>query len=187
MTAPARRRRGLAGLRGRYRRTPLLLTVLAIGLVGGLVVFGLTTRPGASAPFPVAVPEAYAGTTYAFDGVLCVDATRVAAEVREVTVEQAPGSVTAVVLPPEGARTSLGFPADDEGASPEGLVVDPGTDGCVLRVLVTPEEQGPVRAGTVRVALRYGPFGLLPRTVELRPQLTLDVTQTGEDPRGDLS
>ena len=186
VTTPAPRRRGLRALRGRYRRRPLLAGVLTVGVVGGVVVFALDARPDVEATVRVPLGEAYAGTTYAFDGVLCLSSPRVSAELGEVEVEQAEGSTTRVVLPPEGARPALGFPAPDEGEPVEGYRVVPGEADCTLRVLVTPEAEGAVQAGVVRVPLRYGPFGLLRRTAEVRPQVTLDVTATGEDPRGAL-
>ena len=117
---------------------------------------------------------------------LCLSSPRVSAEVGEVEVEQAEGSTTRVVLPPDGSRPSLGFPAPDEGEPVAGYRVPAGEDLCDLRVLVTPDREGAVRPGVVRVPLRYGPFDLLRRTAEVRPAVTLDVTATGEDPRGDL-
>jgi hypothetical protein len=40
-----------------------------------------------------------------------------------------------------------------------------------------------VRPGRIRVTYGYGPGGLLPRTASLRPEVVLEVTETGPDPR----
>ena len=171
-------------VRGRVRRKPLLLAVLAVGLVGGFVVFALEARPSAEPSTTIGLERAYVGTTYAFDGAICLGSPQVGSEVRSVEVEQAPGSTTALVLPPDGPP-SVGFPADGGGEDVVGYRLPAGEDDCTLRVLVTPEQQGAVEAGTLRIEMSYGPFGLLRRTAEVQPQLRLDVTGTGEDPRAD--
>lgn len=177
----------LRRVRGRVRRKPLLLGVLGIGVVGGLVIFALGARPDASSSVLVGLEEAYVGTTYAFDGTLCLGSPRVAAQLLSIEVEQAPGSRTEVRRLPEGTRVVLGFPVqDDVGEDPTGIRIPAGEDDCTLRVLVTPTEQGPVEAGVVRAELGYGPFGLLRRTASVRPYVTLDVTGTGVDPRGSI-
>lgn len=170
-------------LRGRVRRTPALVTLLVVGVVGAFVIFALQARPSADSPTAVGLERAFVGTTYAFDGAVCLGSPSVASQVRSVEVRQAPGSTTRLVLPPDGARPTLGFPVQDEGADVSGYRVPPGQDDCTLRLLVTPEQQGAVRAGTVRVQLAYGPFGLLRRTATVQPQVRLDVTGTGADPR----
>lgn len=169
------------------RRRPALLVVLAVGLVGGLAIFALQARPSASSPSVIGLEKAYAGTTYAFDGAVCLGSTTVSSEVLSVEVEQARGNTARLVRPPEGARPTLGFPAPDEGGDPTGYRVPAGQDDCTLRLLVTPDAQGTVRPGTVRVELGYGPFGLLRRTAEVRPQVRLDVSGQGTDPRGSAS
>ena len=170
------------------RRKPLLLSLLAVGVVGGVVIFALQSRPDAGGTDAVRLGDAYAGTDYAFDGTLCLDSPVVDAEVLSIEVEQAPGSTTRVLVPGEDARVTLGFPVqDDSGEVPVGYVVPSGETDCTLRVLVTPEEQGTVEAGTVRVRLGYGPFGLLRRTAEVQLQVVLDVTGTGTDPRSEAS
>lgn len=176
------------GLRGRVRRTPLLVVVLVVGVVGALAIFALEARPDAEAFVPVAVSDAHVGTAYAFDGVVCLDSPRVDARVLSVEVEQAPGGTTQVLEPPEGARTTLGFPVDSAaaGSDPGGYRVPAGEQDCRLRLLVTPDEVGTVAAGAVRVQLGYGPFGLLRRTAEVRPPVVLEVTGTGPDPRSSL-
>lgn len=170
------------------RRKPLLLGLLAVGLVGGAVILALQTRPDAGGTDAVRLTEAYVGTDYAFDGTLCLDSPVVDAEVLSVEVEQAPGTTTQVLVPSEDARVTLGFPVeDDSGPVPEGYTVPAGETDCTLRVLVTPDERGTVTAGTVRVSLGYGPFGLLRRTAEVRPDVVLEVTGTGTDPRSEVT
>lgn len=100
-------------------------------------------------------------------------------------VEQAAGSTTRLVLPPADATPILGFPTEDEGRDVTGYRLPAGQDDCTLRLLVTPDDKGSVRPGTVRVRLGYGPFGLLRRTAEVRPQVSLDVTGEGTDPRSE--
>ena len=179
---------GRAGrVRGRVRRRPLLLAVLGIGVVGGVLIFALQARPDAGPAVPVVLEQGYVGTTYAFDGTLCLDSPQVAAQVLSIEVEQAEGSQTEVLRLPEGARVLLGFPVqEDVGVDPVGTTVAAGEQDCTFRVLVTPTAQGSVEAGTVRVELGYGPFGLLKRTAEVQPEVVLDVTGTGTDPRSDL-
>ena len=177
----------LRRVKGRVRRRPLLLGVLAIGVVGGLVIFALGARPDASSSVPVGLADAYVGTTYAFDGTLCLGSPQVSAKVLSLEVEQAPGTRTEVRRLAEGTRVVLGFPVEgNDGLDPVGARVPAGEDDCTFRVLVTPTEQGPVQAGTVRVELGYGPFGLLRRTASVQPNVTLDVTGSGTDPRTDL-
>lgn len=165
------------------KRTPALLVLLVVGVVGGLAIFALQARPSASSPSVVGLEKAYVGTTYAFDGAVCLGSSTVPSEVLSVQVEQAAGSTARLVLPPEDAPPTLGFPAADDGRDVTGYRVPAGQDDCTLRLLVTPDAKGAVRPGTVRVQLGYGPFGLLRRTAEVRPQVMLDVTGDGEDPR----
>jgi hypothetical protein len=186
--APAPRRRGAGKLRGRFRRKPLLVGVLTVGVLGGFAIFALQARPDAAGTVVVPLGEAYVGTAYAFDGTLCLGSPRVAATVVGVEVTQAPGGTTQVLEPEPGARPVVGFPVDADGAGRpvSDYRVPAGEQDCTLRVLVTPEEQGTVRAGTVEVEMAYGPFGLLRRTATAVPKVTLDVTGTGTDPRTDL-
>ena len=165
------------------RRKPLLLAVLVVGVAGAVLIFALQSRPSAGSPSVVGLERGYVGTTYAFDGAICLGSRQVAAEVLSVEVEQAAGTRTRLVRPPTGAAPTLGFPAPDEGGDVTGFRVPAGEDDCTLRLLVTPERTGALRPGTVRVRLAYGPFGLLRRTAAVRPQVTLDVTGTGTDPR----
>lgn len=152
-------------------------------MVSGLLVVVLGARPSAEALAPVGVPEARVGTSYAFDGVLCLGSQVASSTVAGYDVEQSDGGVTALVRPPEGPIT-LGFPVDAAaGSSVEGFRVPAGDQDCSLRLLVTPQRTGRVVSGAVRVRLRYGPLGLLRRTVEVRPEVSLDVTGTGPDPR----
>lgn len=176
------------GTQRKGRRKPLLLGLLAVGIGGGIVIFALQSRPDAGGTDAVQLPDAYVGTDYAFDGTLCLDSPVVDAEVLSIEIEQAAGSTTRVLVPSKDARVTLAFPVqDDSGEVPEGYVVPAGETNCTLRVLVTPQEQGTVEAGTVRVRLGYGPFGLLRRTAEVQPQVLLEVTGTGTDPRTEVS
>ena len=170
-------------VRGRYRRRPLLLGVLVIAVVSGVLLFAWGARPTAEPFSGVGVEQAHGGTTYAFDGVVCVGSQVAGSTVLGVQVEQAPGGRTALVQPPSGPLT-LGFPVDPEEGSPaEGFDIPAGDSDCSLRVLVTPEREGRVEAGLVRITLGYGPGGLLRRTVPVQPPVSLDVTGTGPDPR----
>ena len=170
------------------RRTPLLIGVLAVGVLGGFAIFALQARPDASGTVVIGLEDAYVDTAYAFDGTLCLESPRVSAQVVGIEVEQAPGGTTTVLEPPQGARPVIGFPVDesDAGTPVDDYSVAPGAQDCTLRVLVTPTGTGTVQAGTVEVELAYGPFGLLRRTATAAPQVTLDVTGTGTDPRTDL-
>jgi hypothetical protein len=181
-------RRGLAGLRGRYRRKPLLIAVLVVGLLGGFLIFALEARPDAAGTVVVPLDAAYVGTAYAFDGTLCLGSPRVSARVVDVEVQQAPGGRTQVLEPPPDTRAVIGFPVPetDLGSAVSDYPVPAGEQDCTLRVLVTPTEVGTVRAGTVEVTMAYGPFGLLRRTATAVPQVTLEVTGTGTDPRTEL-
>jgi hypothetical protein len=170
-------------LKGRFRRKPALLVLLVVGVTGGFLIFALEARPSASSPAAIGLEKAYVGTTYAFDGAVCLGSATVSSEVLSVEVEQAPGSTAELVRPPEDAAPTLGFPTDDEGRDATGYLVAAGQDDCTLRLLVTPTDKGDVRPGNVRVQLGYGPFGLLRRTAEVRPQVRLEVTAEGEDPR----
>ncbi len=169
-------------VRGRVRRRPLLIGVLVVGVAGAVLIFALGARPSAGSPTAVGLERAYIGTTYAFDGVVCLGSPQVSSEVLSVRVKQAPGSTTRLVRPPDGPP-AIGFPAADEGADVAGYRIPAGQDDCTLRLLVTPSQRGPVEAGTVRVEMAYGPFGLLRRTARVQPQVTLDVTGEGADPR----
>ncbi len=170
-------------LRGRVKRRPALLVLLVVGVLGGLLIFALQARPSASSPSAVGLEKAYVGTTYAFDGAVCLGSSTVSSEVLSVEVEQAAGSTTRLVLPPAGAAPTLGYPAADDGEAVSGYRVPAGQDDCTLRLLVTPQRTGALQPGTVKVQLGYGPLGLLRRTAEVRPQVRLDVTGEGEDPR----
>lgn len=165
------------------RRKPLLTGVLVVGVAGAVLIFALGARPAASSGGRVGLEQAYEGTTYAFDGLVCLGSPQVSAEILSVEVEQAPGGTTRLVRPPEGTRPTIGFPTEDEGRDVAGYRLPAGEDDCTLRVLLTPDTQGRVEAGTLQVRLAYGPLRLLRRTVEVTPEVTLDVTGTGTDPR----
>jgi hypothetical protein len=170
----------------RLRQVPrrrLLVGVLVVAVLGGVAVFALGARPDAEASFPVGVEAAHVGTTYAFDGVLCLGSSVAGSQVADVEVEQAPGSTTRLARPVDGPPT-LGIPVDPEGAEPaEGYDVPAGEQDCDLRLLVTADREGQLEAGRIRLRLSYGPGGLLRRTFTLEPPVTLDATQTGPDTR----
>lgn len=173
---------GLRG-RGRVRRRPALVVLLVVGVLGALLIAALQARPSVSSPAAIGLERAYVGTTYAFDGAVCVGSSTVASEVLSVAVEQAPGTTARLVLPPQEGPPTLGFPVEDAGREVSGYRVPAGQDDCTLRLLVTPERTGALQPGTVRLRLGYGPFGLLRRTAQVRPQVRLEVTGEGQDPR----
>jgi len=172
-------------VRGRVRRRTLLLGVLVIAVVSGLLVLALGARPTAERGGRVVAEPAYVGTTYAFDGVVCVGSQVTGSTVTGVTVLQPAGGRTELVRAPD-EPPSLGFPVDPDGGEPvDGLDVPAGEQDCTLRLLVTPDRRGRIEAGTLEVHLRYGPGGLLRGTDSVRPDVVLDVTETGPDPRAD--
>ena len=159
--------------------------MLVVAVVSGLLVFAIGARPSADQGGQVLTPAAHVGTTYAFDGVVCVGSQVTSSTVSGVSVEQAAGSTTELVRAPEGSIT-LGFPVDAEDAEPvDGFEVAAGLQDCTLRLLVTPDRQGRVEAGVLHIRMRYGPGGLLQRTASVRPAVALDVTGTGPDPRAE--
>jgi hypothetical protein len=169
--------------RGRFRRRTLLLGVLVVAVLSGLLVFALGARPTAELGGEVVAEPAYVGTTYAFDGVVCLGSQVTGSTVEGVEVEQAAGTTIDLVPGPEGPPT-LGFPVDPEAQEEvEGLELPAGELDCTLRLLVTPERQGRLEVGTLKVRLSYGPGGLLRRTATIRPDVALEVTGTGPDPR----
>lgn len=157
--------------------------MLAVAVLGALAVVAIGARPDAEASFPVGVEAAHVGTTYAFDGVLCLGSSVAGSTVADVQVEQAPGSTTRLTRPVEGPLT-LGIPVDGDAGEPaEGYEVPAGEQDCELRLLVTADRMGELQAGRIRLRLAYGPAGLLRRTFTLEPPVTLDATQTGPDTR----
>lgn len=165
------------------RRRPLLLGVLVIAVVGGGGTFALGARPGVELLNSVPVENSYVGTTYAFDGVVCVGSQVTTTVVTGVEVTQSDGSTTRVVRAPDGPPT-VGFPVDPAAGLPvDGFEIPAGEPDCGLRILVTPDRLGAVAAGEVRLSVKYGPGGLLRRTLTATPAVTLDATGTGEDPR----
>ena len=172
-------------VRGRFRRRPLLLGVLVVAVVSGVLLFALGARPTAELGGQVLAEPAYVGTTYAFDGVVCLGSQVARSTVEGVQVEQASGTTTELVRGPEGPPT-LGFPVDPEAQEEvEGLELPADGLDCTLRLLVTPDEEGQVEAGTLKVRLSYGPGGLLRRTATVRPDVTINVTGSGPDPRSE--
>lgn len=154
-----------------------------VAAAGFALVFALGARPGVDVLNAVPLQDGYVGTTYAFDGLLCVGSQVTGTRVTGAEVEQSPSARTEVVRPPAGSPPTVGFPAPDEGDPVDGYEVPAGESECELRVLVTPTSKGDARAGLVRLSLAYGPFGLLRRTVEVDPGITLAVDGEGRDPR----
>lgn len=170
-------------VRGRVKRKTLLVGVAAIAVVGAVLVFALGARPAVEVLNAVPLERGYVDTTYAYDGLLCVGSQVTGTRVAGVQVQQASGSTTRVVQSPSDQPPTVGFPVTDEGPAAEGFRVPAGEPDCGLRLLVTPTRTGQTRAGVVELSLAYGPGGLLRRTVEVTPDITLDVTGTGPDPR----
>ena len=98
------------------------------------------------------------GTTYAFDGVLCLGSSVAGSTVADVRVEQAPGSTTRLTRPVEGPPT-LGIPVDPEGGVRRGLRGPGRGAGLRSRLLVTAGRTGELEAGRVRCASRTDPAG----------------------------
>ena len=172
-------------LRGRFRRRTLLLGVLVVAVLSGVLVYALGARPTAELGGRVVAEPTYVGTTYAFDGVVCLGSQVTGSTVEGVEVEQAAGTTIDLVPGPQGAPT-LGFPVDPEAQEEvEGLELPAGELDCTLRLLVTPQRQGRLEVGTLKVRLSYGPGGLLRRTATIRPDVALEVTGTGPDPRAE--
>lgn len=170
-------------LRGRVRRRPLLIGVAVVAVVSGVTVFALGARPDVVVLNAVPLDRGYVDTTYAYDGLVCVGSEVTSTRVAEVRVRQSEGARTELVLPPEGEPPTVGFPVEPGGPAVAGWSVPAGEPDCGLRVLVTPTRTGPVRAGELEMSLAYGPGGVLRRTVEITPDVSLDVTGTGTDPR----
>ena len=170
----------MAALRSRRK---LLLVVLLIGVVGALVIARGALRPQASTTAAVTVPEAYAGTTYAFDGMACLAAKSVPVTVTGASDSELQGVRTRAVARPPDAPVTVAYPAPADAGDPlVGVRVAAGEERC-FRVLVTAAVTGEKRAGPVEMRVSYGPFGLLRSTLRLTPPVTLQVTGTGTDPR----
>ncbi len=157
--------------------------MVAVALVSGAAVLALGARPTAELGGQVVAEPAYVGTTYAFDGVVCLGSQVTGSTVEGVQVEQASGTTIDLVPAPEGPPT-LGFPVDPQDQEEvEGHDLASGQLDCTLRLLVTPTRQGRLDVGTLKVRLSYGPGGLLRRTASVRPDVVLEVAGTGPDPR----
>ena len=167
----------------RLKRGPVLGLLLLIGVVGGLLLLRSSTRPVVDVYGAIAVPDAYEGTTYAFDGLVCLSASSIGASVGSVTTS---GS-TRIGLQPEGSRVTVAFPVPPEAlGSLDGARIAAGEQLCT-RLVVTADGRGELRADPVEVRFRYGPFGLLRASSTVEPPVTLQVTGTGPDPRADAS
>jgi hypothetical protein len=163
----------------RLRRGPVLVLLLLVGVAGALLISRSQVRPQVDVFGPVTVPAAYDGTTYAFDGVLCVRASSVGTQVTATGA----GSATRVGLRPDGAPPAVAYPVDARAVQPlAGTTVAAGDQVCT-RLLVTPHGQGDRAAEPVTLSFRYGPFGLLRSSTTVTPPVVLQVTGTGVDPR----
>lgn len=163
----------------RLKRGPVLVLLLVVGVVGALVLARSSVRPHIDVYGAVTVPAAYDGTTYAFDGLVCLRGSSVGATVRSTATQAG----TRIGLRPDGAPPAVAFPVAADAVRPlDGTAIPAGDQTCT-RVLVSPHGQGDRRAAPVSVSFRYGPFGLLRSTVRVTPPVTLQVTGTGTDPR----
>ena len=159
--------------------------MLVVAVLSAVLVYARGARPTADPVGQVLASPAHVGTTYAFDGVICVGSPLTRSTVAGVEVEQAPGGRTELVRGPQGPPF-LGFPVDPDDSPPvAGFAAPAGEQDCTLRLLLTPDRRGRVEAGVLKVRLRYGPGGLLRRTTTVRPDVALDVDRTGPDPRAD--
>lgn len=163
----------------RLKRGPVLVLLAVVGVVGAFVLARGSVKPQVDVYGAITVPDAYEGTTYAFDGLVCLSASSVGASVRGDDQD----GTTRIGLRPEGDAVTVAYPAPQDALAPlDGTSVPAGEQQCT-RVLVTADAQGEVRADPVRVGFRYGPFGLLRSTTTVTPPVTLQVTGTGTDPR----
>ncbi len=157
--------------------------MLLIGVVGALVIARGSLRPQATTTAAVTVPEAFAGTTYAFDGMACLAAKSVPVTVTSASDSELQGVRTRAAVRPPAAPVTVAYPAPPDAGDPlAGVRVAAGEERC-FRVLVTASGTGERRAGPVEMRVTYGPFGLLRSTLRLTPPVTLQVTGTGTDPR----
>ena len=174
--------RSLAAVRRRLRRRSTVITLVVVGVVGAGVIYAGSARPDVDVFAPVAVTDAYAGTTYGFDGLVCLGAGAGTAELEEVVRTTTPQGLVVELGPkPQGTAPAIGFPVA-QGPAPGELQVPAGGFEC-LRLTARPERTGSFAAPEVSVPVRYGPGGLLRRTVDVRLPIRLEVTSTGTDPR----
>ena len=163
----------------RLKRGPIIGLLLIVGVVGALFLARGSVRPRVDVYAAVTVPAAYAGTTYAFDALVCVHTSSVGATIDAVSA----GGSTRLGLRPVGLPVTVAFPVAGDAVAPlAGAKVAAGDQRCT-RLLVTAKGTGDQRADPVRLHFRYGPFGLLRRSETVTPPVTLQVTGTGTDPR----
>lgn len=164
--------------RYRLKRGPVIGLALVVGVVGGFVLLRGSVRPTVDVAAPLAVPQAYDGTTYGFDGLVCVGASSVGA-----TVRADDGAGTRIGLRPAGTPVTVAFPVAADALRPlDGARLSAGDELCT-RLLVTPRGQGPQAAARVTLHFSYGPLGLLRTSRTVTPPITFQVTGTGTDPR----
>lgn len=167
----------------RLKRGPALAVLLLVGIGGALLIGRSSTRPTLDVYAPVTVPAAYAGTTYAVDGLVCLQAGRVGAEVVAAEGSTASGVRTELGLRPPGRPPAVAYPVTPDAVAPlVGLELAAGDLTCA-RVLTTADGPGERSAGPVQVRFRYGPFGLFRASSTVTPPVLLQVTGTGTDPR----
>ena len=156
---------------------------MVVAVLSGVTVVALGARPGVEVLNAVPLERGYVGTTYAFDGLLCVGSQVTSTRVTGVEGSGQQDAEVELVQPPPDSAPTVGFPVTDRGSPAAGYEVPAGEPECGLRLLVTPFRTGSVTVETLRLSLAYGPGGLLRRTVEVSPSVTLDVTSEGTDPR----
>jgi hypothetical protein len=160
--------------------------VLVLAVVSGLFLLWSATSPSVESGGAVSVEDAHVGTAYGFDGVVCLASGALGGTVHRVEVEQVDGASVRLVERPDDAPFTLGFPVElDEDAGLEGREVTGGELDCLTRLVVVPDREGSLQPGRVRVTYAYGPGGLLRRSASLEPQVDVQVTRTGPDPRAD--
>jgi hypothetical protein len=160
--------------------------VLVVAVVSGLLLLWSFVSPTVESGGAVSLDDAHVGTAYGFDGVVCLGSGSLGATVHRVEVEQPDGGAVRLVERPDGARFTLGFPVEqDQDAGLEGREVAGGELDCLTRLVVVPDREGSLQPGRVRVTYSYGPGGLLRRSASLVPEVTVQVTRTGPDPRAD--
>lgn len=163
----------------RLKRGPVIVVLAVVAVLGVLLIGRSSVKPQVDVYGAITVPDAYDGTTYAFDGLVCLRASSIGARIGG----SADGGDTRIGLRPDGAPVTIAYPVRMGDIRPlSGTQVSAGDQQCT-RVLVTPHGAGQRRAGAVRVSFRYGPFGLLRSTATVVPPVTLQVTGTGTDPR----
>ena len=162
-----------------------LAVLLVVGVVGALLIGRSSTRPTLDVlDARRRCPAAYAGTAYAFDGLVCLRAGSIGARVSGVDREHGGGVRTQIGLRPPGRAAGGGVPGRGGGdrrrwracGSPAGDAVRPGARR---------PRDGPGRAappGRCTVRFRYGPFGVFRTRATVTPPVVLQVTGHRDGP-----